>query len=127
MNLTREERITRHKKFLDANWALLAGFSWEQYQKQGRGAVVVDERDFVHANTPQYAAIKLRYVADNSPMLAEIGGWPGDKEANWVRTYDPDERVVVMIIRDGGGTSGYLIGSSPKPSVAFSGQQAKKN
>jgi hypothetical protein len=78
MNLTREERIERHKKFLDANWALVAGFSWEHFQKQGRGAVVIDENDFVHANTPQYAPVKLRYVADGSPVLDEIGGWTGE-------------------------------------------------
>jgi len=127
MNLTRKERIIRHKQFLDANWVLLAAFSWEHFQREGRGSVVVDENDFVHANTPQYAPIKLRYVADGSPMLSEIGGWPGDKEANWVRTYESDERVVVMIIRDGGGTSGYLIGASPKPSVAFARQQTRRN
>ena len=60
-------------------------------------------------------------------MLAEIGGWPGDKEANWVRTYDPDERVVVLIVRGSGGTSGYLIGASPKPSEAYEREQSKKN
>src|ERR1019366_3076536 len=127
MDLTKEQRIARHKQFLNANWQLLAAFSWEHYQQQGRGAVLVDERDFVDAKIPQFAAIKLRYVADNSPVLTEIGGWPGDKEANWVKTYDPDARVVVLIVRDGGGPSGYLIGGNPKPSVAYAGQQAKKN
>ena len=60
MNLTKEERITRHKRFLQANWQLLAAFSWEHYQTEGRGFVVAMEEDFVHAATPQYAPIRLR-------------------------------------------------------------------
>ena len=127
MSLTREQRIAKHKQLLQANWALLAAFAWEYYQKQGRGAVVADERDFVYAKVPQYTGIKLRYVADGSPLLKEIGGWPGDKEAQWVQTYDPDARVAVLIVRDGGGTSGYLLGANPKPSECFARQEAKKN
>jgi len=126
MKLSKEERITRHKRFLQANWRGLAAFAWEHYQQQGRGAVVADENDFVHADTPQYAAIRLRYVAEDTPLLKEIGGWPGDKESNWVKTYDPDARVVVLIVRDNGGTSGYLIGASPRPSEAFAMKQAEK-
>jgi len=37
------------------------------------------------------------------------------------------EHIVLMIIRDGGGTSGYVIGAAPKPSVAYERQQTKKN
>ena len=114
MDLSKKERIARHKRFLAANWQLLAAFAWEHYQSDGRGAVVVDERDFVRAATPQYTAIRLRYVADHSPLLKDIGGWPGDKERDWVRSYDPDVRVVVMVIREGGGTSGYLIGAAAR-------------
>ena len=127
MNISEEERITRHKRFLVANWKLLAAFAWEHYQKQGRGAVVADERDFVHAGEPQYATIHLRYVAENTALLKEIGGWPGDKEAGWVATYDPAIRVVVLIVRDNGGTSGYLIGTSPRPPEAFAQQHAEGN
>ena len=127
MNLTQEQRIAKHKQFMQANWLLLAAFAWEYYQQQGRGAVVVDENDFVHADVPQYAALKFRYVADNSTMLKDIGGWPGDKEVNWVKTYAPTQRIVVMIIRNGGGTSGYMIGGNPPPTECFDRQQAKKN
>ena len=61
-------------------------------------------------------------------MLKEAGGWPGDKEAGWVATYDPAIRVVVLILRENGGTSGYLIGTAPLPSPeAFAQQQAEGN
>ena len=69
----------------------------------------------------------MRYVADNSPILTEIGGWPGDEESNWVNTYEPTQRIVVMIIRDKGGTSGYMIGGNLPPAECFARQQAKKN
>lgn len=127
MNLSREERIARHKEFLNANWGLLAAFSWEHHLSEGRGAVLVVEEDLVHAEVPQYATIHLRYVADASPVLAEIGGWPGDKEANWVKSYDPDSRVVVLVVRDNGGTSGYLVGGATKPSVAFARKKSESN
>jgi len=127
VSLTKDERILRHKRFLKANWDLLSAFAWGQFQEQGRGAVVVDEIDIIHASTPQYAAIKLRYVADATPMLVDIGGWPGDRESTWVKTYEPDERVIVLIVREGGGTSGYLIGGSTKPSVAFARKRVERN
>ena len=56
-----------------------------------------------------------------------MGGWPGDKEAGWVQTYDPDASVVLLIIRENGGVSGYLIGTNPRPSEAFAQQMAKGN
>jgi hypothetical protein len=66
-------------------------------------------------------------VADNSPVLKEIGGWPGDKEADWVKTYDPDARVVILIVRNNGGTSGYVIGGTLRPSEAYVREQTKQN
>jgi hypothetical protein len=127
MNLTKEERITRHKRFLSANWEMLAAFSWEHYLNEGRGAVLVVEENFVHAEVPQYTAVHLRYVSDASPVLKDIGGWPGEKEENWVKTYDPDVRVVVLIVRDNGGTSGYMIGGPTKPSTAHARRKAESN
>ena len=64
MNPSEEERIIRHKRFLAANWKLLAAFAWEHYQKQGRGAVVADERDFIHAEVPQFTGCPT--VADRA-------------------------------------------------------------
>ena len=127
MNLTKEDRIARHKRFLQANWQLLAAFSWKHFQKEGSGFVVAMEEDFVHVATPQYAPIRLRYIAENSAKFPEVMKMLGEKELNWVRTYDPDARVPILIIRDNGGTSGYLIGGNPKPSEAFAKEQAKKN
>ena len=122
-----EERITRHKRFLEANWQLLAAFAWGEYTKQGRGAVVAMEEDFVHAATPRYAPIRLRYVAETSRDFPKVAKRLEEKELNWIRTYDPDARVVVFVVRDNGGSSGYLIGGATRPSEAWKREQAKQN
>ena len=127
MKVSKEERIVRHKRFLVANWKRLPAFAREHYQKQGRGAVVAEEGDFVHSEVPQFTTLQLRYVAQNTALLKEVGGWPGDKEAGWVASYDPAIHVVVLILRENGGTSGYLIGTSPLPPYAFAQQQAEGN
>ncbi len=127
MKITEPERIIRHKRFLQANWKMLAAFSWEYFQKEGRGAVVADEGDFIQAPKPQYARISLRYIPENSPRLKEVGGWPGDKEAGWVKSYDPKAQMVILIVRENGGTSGYLLSPRIQPPEAFAQEQARKN
>jgi hypothetical protein len=57
----------------------------------------------LNADMLQFTAIKLRYVLDGSPKPREIGGWPGEKEAGWVKTNEPDGRIDVLVVRDNGG------------------------
>lgn len=125
--LTDGERIDRHKRFLGANWELLAAFAWEHCQREGRGAVFVREEDFVYAPEPRLTGIRLNYVAEGSNALQQAGGWPGEKESNWVKTYDPDARVVVMVLRVDGGLSGYLIGGPKRPSLAYATRKSQEN
>lgn len=40
-----------------------------------------------------------------------------------METYDPDEKVILCVIRDGGGISSYLIGGRMKNSEAFKRQK----
>ncbi len=127
MKLNEDERRLRHKRFLQANLGMLAAFAWEHFQKAGRGAVIADERDFIHAPEPRYASIHLRYVAEGSPRLQELGGWPGDKEAGWVKGYDPEARVIVLIVREDQGLSSYFLIPTLCPPKAFADQQARGN
>ena len=126
MELTQEQRIARHKSFLNANWELIAAFSWEHYEKEGRGVVVVPEEDFIHADHPQLKGLRFAYAAKDSDLLGKISTHFEQKEWGWLETYDPYKRVIVVIVRDV-GTSGYLIGGQMKPSEAFAKQQAKLN
>jgi hypothetical protein len=127
LDLTPEQRIARHKSFLNANWMLIAAFSWEHYQKEGRGMVVVPEEDFVHLPTPQLKGLRFAYAAKDSDLLGEISTHFEQKEWSWLDSYDPDEKAIVIILREGGGTSGYLIGGRTRPSEAWARQKAKDN
>jgi len=126
MELTQEQRIARHKSFLGANWELIASFSWEHFQKSGRGMVVVPEADFVNFPTPQLKGLRFAYAPKESELLDKISTHFEAKEWGWLETYDPDAKVIVVIVRDV-GTSGYLIGGKMKPSEAYARQMAKQN
>jgi hypothetical protein len=125
--LTREQRIARHKDFLRANGETIAAFSWGGYLKDGKGAVLVPEEDFVHLPTPQLKGLRFAYAAKDSDLLGEISTHFEQKEWSWLDSYDPDEKAIVIILREGGGTSGYLIGGRTRPSEAWARQKAKDN
>lgn len=127
MDLSKEQRILRHKSFLQANWDAIAAFSWEHHLKNGRGAVLVPEEDFIHAETPQLKGLRFHYLPAVGHEDGPFKGILSVKELTWMNSYDPDARVVVCILREGGGVSSYLIGGNPKPSVALARQQIKEN
>lgn len=127
MRWSEDERRRRHRDFIQANLLALAAFAWEHFQQEGRGAVLVDERDFIHAPQPRYAVLHYGYVAERSERLRALGGWPGDREAGWVATYDPDERFVVFVVREEQGLSSYFVNSPTKPSQAHAQQSARGN
>jgi hypothetical protein len=127
MALTKEQRIARHKSFLGANWDLIAAFAWERYQKEGRGMVVVPEEDFVRLPTPTLKGLRFAYATRGSGLMREVSAAFEAKEWSWLDSYDPYEKAIVIILREGGGTSGYLIGGRTKPSEAWARQKARGN
>ena len=127
MALTKEERIARHKSFMGSNWELIAAFAWEHYLAKGRGAVVVPEEDFVSATKPAYERIRFTYMTEDSDLAEELDGVLKDKELDWLRTYDPDQKVVLTVLRPEGGTSSYLIGGSTRPSECHARAKAHNN
>lgn len=127
MNLTKEQRIAKHKDFLNANWRSLAAFAWEHFLIDGVGMVVVPEEDFVQADQPQYALLRFRYVSNQSPEFSNLPDWGGSKEEGWLKSYDPKQKVIVMIVRQGGGTSSYLIGGKPPPPDCYAVKKSEEN
>ena len=126
MELTKEQRIARHKSFLGANWEVIASFSWEHFLSEGRGMVVVPEEDFVHLPTPQLKGLRFAYAAKDGGLLKKISTHFEEREWGWLESYDPDAKAIVIILREG-GTSGYLIGGRTRPSEAYAKQKAKSN
>lgn len=127
MTLTKEERIACHRRFMGSNWELIAAFAWEQYLAKGRGAVVVPEDDFVSAEEPHYARIRFTYMTNGSDLARELGRAIGEKELGWIRTYDPDQKAVLIVLRPEGGTSSYLIGGGARPSECHARAKARSN
>jgi hypothetical protein len=126
MQLTPEQRIARHKDFLNANWESLAAFAWEHHQAEGAGVVLVPEDDFVHFESPQMAPLRFHYLSLAASERPPFKNLLSEKELTWLRTYDPDTHVVCCIIQDG-GVSSYLFSGSCRCSEAYLRQKAKSN
>ena len=127
MDLTPEQRIAKHKDFLNANWRRIAAFAWEHYLNKGRGMVLVHEEYFVFASTPQYAPLRFRYLPADDTGMKEFPDWEGSKEQAWIETYDPAERVILVVFRYDSSVSSYFAGTKPSPPDAFKAEQAKRN
>lgn len=123
--LTREDRIALHKEFLSTNWSLLASFSWTHYLEKGAGAVVVPEEDIVSTEAPKLLPVRMRFLPAGSNEMSEFDCW-GEKERGWVRDYDPQQRVIVIVLRNG-GVSSYLAGGHPLPPEAYAKTKAGQN
>jgi hypothetical protein len=127
MDLTPEQRIAKHKDFLNANWTGIAAFAWERYLDRGKGMVLVEEEDFVFASTPQYAPLRFRYLPANDPAIGKFPDWEGSKEQAWIGTYDPADRVIAVVIRHDFSISSYLAGAKPSPPEAYALARAADN
>jgi len=99
----------RHLMFVRANWRLLAREAYRGFLRSGRGMVIVDNDDFVRMPVGVVVGFKLAYIAEGRPELTALGGWPGDKEARWVREYDPSTTMLVGVCRQDGGISSYRV------------------
>ena len=126
MELTKEQRIAKHKDFLKANWEVIAAFAWENHLVKGSGAVLVPEEDFVHAARPELKGLRFHYlpVSERNNNFRDV---LSEKEMGWLAEINPDEKVVLCILRDGGGVSSYLFGGPCRCSTAYTKQKAKSN
>ena len=110
-----EEARRAHVAFVQANWSTLAKAAYGYYLAQGRGIVLVDEADFI--NRPRGTLIKYHmvYIPQSSKDFSRV---VPDKEAEWVRTYEPEKTMLVGFLRQDGGLSSYrmdgLGGGAPK-------------
>jgi hypothetical protein len=109
-------------------WDTLAAYAWEQYQKEGRGAVVVSYSEILAApaqpgGPPPLSLMWLSSHAAGEEAEFRIGArWPSSKEAEWVRLYDPASELVVIVIDDEGVVSSYRTGGpagAPAPPDAL--------
>lgn len=106
------------QQLIAANIERISAVSWEGYQRDGRGAVVIDAEA---ADTLEGAAGPLVYVSDDE--VQQTGrGWPSEEVAGIVRAYDPENEVIV-IVKWRGEVGVYRFKSPTSPPMAHAGQQ----
>jgi hypothetical protein len=105
-----------HQKMLRSEWREFAAFAWGKYLSEGRGAVVVNFRRGKQSGSR--LQIPTSYVADESPRLAKLGGWPGEDIAQIVRQYDPQQEVLFLFLRLDGEVFHYLVSDELTPPQA---------
>lgn len=110
----------QHGTFIRTQWPMFAAFAWEKYQREGRGAIVVDLR---HA-TVDSSGIRVPsvYVAEGSAKLARRHGWPNEEVAEVIRDYDPGQDVIFIFLRLDGDVFHYNVSDELTPPLAYEAQ-----
>ena len=86
-------------------WDALASYAWKEYQKQGRGAVMMDFtlKDFRQGQVPFVSGavpFGMGYVSESdSSVKAE--GWGDEHFEGMVKRYDPETQIVVACVFKG--------------------------
>ncbi len=110
-----EEARNAHIAFIQANWSALAKAAYWYYLTEGRGMVLVEESAFMNRPRGTVVRYQLAYMPQSSKEYSKV---VPDKEAEWVRTYEPEKTLLVGFIRQDGGLSSYrmdgLGGGAPK-------------
>ena len=105
-----------HQTLIRQQWKDFAAFAWNQYQEQGRGAVIVD---FLQAlKTGNTSQLPTYYVAEGSELLLKRGGWPDADIASVVSDYDPETEVVFIFVRLNGECFCYNVSDEMTPPMA---------
>jgi hypothetical protein len=91
------------------NWVLFARMAYGEYTNSGRGAIFINLAEAVIDDDGIY--FEPVYVADNSTELEARGGWPDDRTANLIATYDPERVMVFIFTREAGRTSTMYLGT----------------
>ena len=114
----RESRES-HAEFIRINWPVAAAFAWQQYQKQGRGCLVVD---VTKSKEPPQGESHLFGESFGAYVPYRTVRATGDPDVKrMVKEYDPTKEVVFVFLRLDGGVSSYRlhIRNQPSPPEAY--------
>ena len=73
------------------------------------------------------APLRFRYLPADDPGIKEFPDWDGSKEQAWTASYDPAERVILVVIRYDSSISSYFAGTKPSPPHAYALSKAADN
>ncbi len=95
-----EARASGHRDFIKTNYELLAFHAWRGYQAEGRGAVVLSEKELHTPDRYRPVAAHLLYLSERHPQFP---GWPDRYMATAVQDYNPEQEILIIItLREGG-------------------------
>jgi hypothetical protein len=114
----RESRES-HVEFIRLNWPVAAAFVWQQYQKQGRGCLVID---VATVKDPPPGESHLFGETTGAYVPYKVVRVTGDADVKrMVKEYNPHHEVVFVFLRGDGGMSSYRLSlrNQPSPPEAY--------
>lgn len=121
---TGRESRESHAEFIRTNWPVAAAFAWQQYQKQGRGCLVIDVTKAKDPPPGESYLLGETYAAYMPYRGVRATGDPDVKRM--VKEYDPSKEVVFVFLRWDGGMSGYRLHIRNQPSPPEAYEQLKR-
>ena len=92
-----KSRIQDHQDFLAANLAELLAEGGRGYEQEGRGAVIIEDRDPDPESHWRERPIKFSYYS-NQRAVSSNSGWPTKEVRKMVREYNPKKQVVCVFL-----------------------------
>jgi hypothetical protein len=105
--------LPRHEGFLNAHVEILAANAWRGYRADGRGALMVCEREFLSHPEVTRTGFHSLYIGERGIVLAELfsGRWCSERVARWVREYDPYREFIALVAQEDTHLNEYRIHS----------------
>jgi hypothetical protein len=98
-----------HNTVISNQWNSIAAFAWQSYAERGRGIVrFLDFPPEAEAKAMRGQQMEVSYLPFSAEMMAS-----GDMVANWVKTYEPDESIIAMVVQTDGLHAAYLMFPGP--------------
>jgi hypothetical protein len=96
-----------HNTVISNQWNSIAAFAWQSYAERGRG--IVRFLDFPpEAEAMRGQEMAASYLPFSAEMMASE-----DMVTNWVKTYEPDESIIAMVVQTDGLHAAYLMFPGP--------------
>ena len=96
------------------NIELISAKSWEGYQQEGRGILLIDSGTFDGLDA---APNPLTYISDKQ-IQETVAGWPAERVTGLVKQYDPENEMIV-VVKWRGEVGGYRLKPPIAPPVAY--------
>ena len=98
--------VQDHQDFLQNNMLELLAEGWRGYELEGRGAVIIDDREAEIGSHWRDREIKFSYYS-NQKAVSSNSGWPTKDIRKLVRDYNPQKQIVCVFLLAHNFCAGY--------------------